>query len=257
MSEIENKHSVSGKDAFSTVNNSLFLDTLPDEQRAIWAAFAEADMAAFTLYGGTALALRYGHRISVDFDFFSNHPVNPGMVARCIPWLNHQLDIVLQNDSNTYAVLAKAPHCDARDVVKLSFFGGMQLPVLEPPEVAENGVRIASVRDLLATKLKVLHDRVEYKDYVDIAEILQRSPLPPLSLQQGLSDFESMYEGANAAITLKELCWFNQPELNTLNLSTKQFLTSVVQKVADLPPATSPSPLMLRRSEDGGLISDK
>jgi len=31
----------------------------------------------FILYGGTALALRLGHRESVDFDFFSSETVIP------------------------------------------------------------------------------------------------------------------------------------------------------------------------------------
>jgi hypothetical protein len=30
----------------------------------------------FVLYGGAAIALRLGHRQSVDFDFFSSRPLN-------------------------------------------------------------------------------------------------------------------------------------------------------------------------------------
>ena len=47
------------------------LDILPDEQRALWPALAQVP-DPFVLYGGTALALRLGHRTSVDFDFFSS-----------------------------------------------------------------------------------------------------------------------------------------------------------------------------------------
>ena len=47
------------------------LDILPDEQRALWPALARVPRS-FVLYGGTALALRLGHRTSVDFDFFSS-----------------------------------------------------------------------------------------------------------------------------------------------------------------------------------------
>lgn len=45
------------------------LAALPDEQRRLWPALADVP-DAFVLYGGTALALRLGHRSSVDFDFF-------------------------------------------------------------------------------------------------------------------------------------------------------------------------------------------
>lgn len=55
------------------------LDILPAGQRSIWQQLA-ATPAEFVLYGGTALALRLGHRQSVDFDFFSTrafHPLEP------------------------------------------------------------------------------------------------------------------------------------------------------------------------------------
>ncbi len=47
------------------------LGILPPAQRRLWDELG-AIPAGFTLYGGTALALRLGHRQSVDFDFFSN-----------------------------------------------------------------------------------------------------------------------------------------------------------------------------------------
>ena len=62
------------------------LDILPPPQRALW---PELDVTPdnFTLYGGTALALRIGHRQSVDFDFFSRTAFEPATLAREIPYL--------------------------------------------------------------------------------------------------------------------------------------------------------------------------
>jgi hypothetical protein len=62
------------------------LDTLPSPQRALWPELATTP-EAFTLYGGTALALRIGHRASVDFDFFSNASFDPERLAGTIPYL--------------------------------------------------------------------------------------------------------------------------------------------------------------------------
>ena len=50
------------------------LDALPAAQRAVWPALGGVP-DSFVLYGGTALALRLGHRTSVDFDFFSAEPI--------------------------------------------------------------------------------------------------------------------------------------------------------------------------------------
>jgi Nucleotidyl transferase AbiEii toxin, Type IV TA system len=46
------------------------LDILPDVQQRLWPELAQTP-DNFTLYGGTAIALRLGHRQSVDFDFFA------------------------------------------------------------------------------------------------------------------------------------------------------------------------------------------
>ena len=51
------------------------LDILPDEQRALWPALARVPKS-FVLCGGTAIALRFGHRTSVDFNFFSFEPLD-------------------------------------------------------------------------------------------------------------------------------------------------------------------------------------
>jgi hypothetical protein len=47
------------------------LDTLPSRQRLLWKGLGPTPRH-FVLCGGTALALRLGHRESIDFDFFSN-----------------------------------------------------------------------------------------------------------------------------------------------------------------------------------------
>ena len=52
------------------------MDMLPPAQRRLWPELRRAPGLGFTLYGGTAIALRLGHRTSVDFDFFSDKPLD-------------------------------------------------------------------------------------------------------------------------------------------------------------------------------------
>lgn len=233
---------------------NLCLDSLPPEQTIIWAAFNECDLSGFILYGGTALALRFGHRVSVDFDFFTNGPVSPEIMCDRIPWLSQNTDAVLQNSRDTFVLLVNAPGMDREAVVKLSFFGGLKLPVMSKPSRADNGIEIASVDDLLATKLKALHDRVEPKDYIDICEILRQSQTPVQTLQQGLSDFELMYFGASSAIALKELCWFKSDELSVLDRQVRETLLDVVTEVKDLPILGSRQPYrqLVKDDNDAG-----
>jgi hypothetical protein len=50
------------------------LEILPFAQQALWPHLREVTRLGFVLYGGTAIALRLGHRQSVDFDFFTERP---------------------------------------------------------------------------------------------------------------------------------------------------------------------------------------
>src|ERR1700682_2061531 len=62
------------------------LDILPAPPRARWPGVAETP-SDFTLYEGTAIALRLGHRQSVDFDFFSPTSFEPRTLVETIPYL--------------------------------------------------------------------------------------------------------------------------------------------------------------------------
>jgi hypothetical protein len=121
------------------------------------------------LYGGTALVIRLGHRTSVDFDFFSSRPVDPNALLASIPFLRG--GTVAQRSENALTVWVTSVPDEA--AVKISFFGGLGLTVLERPDRPDSdGIVIASLRDLAGTKAKVINQRVELKDYEDIAALL-------------------------------------------------------------------------------------
>ncbi|HET9229479.1 MAG TPA: nucleotidyl transferase AbiEii/AbiGii toxin family protein [Thermoanaerobaculia bacterium] len=65
----------------------LRLEILPPPQRKLWDEMQDAAPEGFVLYGGTALALRLGHRVSEDFDFFSNAPFVPAELEARVPFL--------------------------------------------------------------------------------------------------------------------------------------------------------------------------
>jgi predicted nucleotidyltransferase component of viral defense system len=142
------------------------LDILPLSQRALWHELA-AIPPEFVLYGGTALALRLGHRTSEDFDFFSNQSFQPDELERRIPFLVGSTR--LQSSPNTLV-----SRVDRNGPVKVSFFGGLTLRRVQDPDTPEDpGLSVASLLDLAATKVKVAQDRAEAKDYIDISRILE------------------------------------------------------------------------------------
>ncbi len=100
-------------------------------------------------------------------------------------------------------------------LVALLFFGGLTIGRVGEPERAEDGVVVAaSVDDLMATKLEVLHDRVEARDYVDIAAMIRHGT----SLARGLAAGCALYGSAfDPMIALRAVTWFADGDLSSLS----------------------------------------
>src|SRR5437899_12733049 len=76
-------------------------DILPPPQRNLCSELRQIPRH-FVLYGGTAIALRLGHRVSLDFDFFTNEFFAPDKLLAEIPLLAEAE--ILQNVSRTLTV---------------------------------------------------------------------------------------------------------------------------------------------------------
>jgi hypothetical protein len=63
------------------------MDALPPAQQRLWSELRNDPKLGFTLYDGTAIALRLGHRSSVDFDFFSDKPLDGEAIKTASPFM--------------------------------------------------------------------------------------------------------------------------------------------------------------------------
>ena len=198
------------------------LDVLPASQLELWPSLSSV-RAAFVLYGGTALALRLGHRASVDFDFFSFEAFDVEGLRRSAAWIEKAE--VLQAEPNTLPVLYQGE----KGVVKVSFFGGLSFGrVSEPEETVDGKVRVASLPDLFATKLNTLYQRAEAKDYLDVYALLKSG----ISLTDGLGFAKQVYGPEfNTMLPLQALCYFEEPSLRDLPEDVKAALVKAVQGV--------------------------
>jgi hypothetical protein len=198
------------------------LEILPASQRALWPDLQFA-RDRFILYGGTALALRLGHRASVDFDFFSFEPFVPAELLRAAPWLSEAER--LQVEPNTLTVLHRGRH----GPVKVSFFGGLTFGRIQQPEETVDGVmRVAGLPDLFATKLNTIYQRAEARDYLDVHALLGSG----LTLEDGLAWAKTVYgSDFNTMLPLQALCYFEEPALHALPQSVKDDLVRAVQSL--------------------------
>src|SRR5260370_37348646 len=140
---------------------ALKLEILPEAQRRLWNELKNTPQE-FVLYGGTALALRLGHRTSEDFAFFSNLPFLPDVLRQAIGYL--QDAEMRQFEENTLTAMV-----DRDGPVKVSFFGGLKLNRVQDPDVIpDNGIKVASLLDIAATKLATIQQRAQARDYEDV-----------------------------------------------------------------------------------------
>jgi len=206
------------------------IDILPHAQKALWPELRNSARLGFTLYGGTAIALRLGHRNSVDFDFFSEKPLNRSAIQAAFPFIKRST--TLQDEENTWVMLAPCGH-SGQESVKISFFGTITFGRVGEPEVTDDEVlQVASLDDLMATKVKVILQRAEAKDYRDIAAMINTG----VSLSHGLASARLLY-GPNfqPSESLKALVYFNDGDLKSLTSEEKKTLVNAAKGVSDLP----------------------
>ena len=210
---------------------SLHLEILPPPQRRLWRDLPQVP-ASFTLYGGTAIALRLGHRSSVDFDFFSRQAFDPDELGRRIAFLRDAERIQMAANTLTCRIDRDGP-------VLVSFFGKLGLGMAgrrERVDVDGQALFIASMLDLAGTKAGVVQKRAEAKDYLDIAALIEHGFDLPTILAAGKI---VNGPGFNPLITLKALSYFG--DVPSLPAAIRRRLRAAVAAVdPDRLPALRP-----------------
>lgn len=200
---------------------------LPLAQRQLWPELRALQSLGFVLYGGTAVALRLGHRQSVDFDFFTSRPINREALRRNLPFLRETE--VTQDHGNTFEVITAS-------AVKISFFGGLDFGRIGEPQATSDGVlAVASLTDLMATKLKVILQRSAAKDYQDIAAMIRAGVRVDVALAAAEQMFKPTFPPAES---LKALVYFEDGDLRRLSREDREALKGAAAGVKRLPVVT-------------------
>jgi hypothetical protein len=214
------------------------LTILPPPQLLLWSEL-NTTPEQFALYGGTALALRLGHRTSIDFDFFSNQPFDPDELAGVIPYLKGAERVKVAPQTLTCRIERNGP-------VLVSFFGNLGLGQAAPCDQAQGStLRVASLLDLAGTKVAVVQKRAEVKDYLDIDALLQQGIDLPSALAAGSVVYGRSF---NPMITLKALCYFDDVPTLSATVRTRLSAAAIAVDPARIPALT---PYRLRPDEIG------
>jgi hypothetical protein len=154
-------------------------------------------LTSFYLAGGTGLALRLGHRRSVDLDFFLGEDFNEDPVLQKLQHLEG-FTLVAKKPGTIYANIRKT---------KVSFIA-YAYPILFPSQPFL-GVDVADSRDIGCMKISAIASRGTKRDFIDLHFLAQE-----YGLKQLLEWFKGKFSQTNYSVPhiLKSLSYFEEAE---------------------------------------------
>lgn len=148
----------------------------------------------FALAGGTSLALRLGHRISIDLDFFTRREFDPLLLRQELKSFQPR---VINESRNTLSVVIKN--------VKVEFIRH-DYPLIRDLKEIE-GAHFYSLEDVAAMKLNAVINRGSKKDFFDLFELIKL-----FDLSEIISFYKEKYEVSSTLMLLKSLVYFDDAE---------------------------------------------
>lgn len=178
------------------------------------------EFSAMRLVGGTSLALQYGHRTSVDLDFFGTF--DSELSFSSILRRYGQLTIVKESSKIKVYLL---------DGIKVDFVH-YDYPWLESP-LQVDGLVLATPPDIAAMKVNAIEGRGSKKDFIDLYYLLQRYTLAEI-----LDFYKQKYPEHSVFRALMSMSYFDDADMQPTprmftNVSwdeVKEYILSQVQQ---------------------------
>lgn len=149
------------------------------------------------LGGGTSLALLYGHRKSIDIDFFFRHPFDSVLLQESLAQHFSNYTIVNRTPGSLSGMIGSVK-CD---ILLHSY------PLLNEYNHVEN-LRLISLQDMAAMKVNAVTNRGSKKDFSDLLLLHETGLLLP----DALDFFCAKYGSAGRFLAIKSLNWFDDAE---------------------------------------------
>jgi hypothetical protein len=146
------------------------------------------ELEAFSLVGGTALALRYGHRRSVDLDLFSHEKFDH---LKIVSSLEEKFKdrFAYKQQHTQFGIFCFI------DNIKVDIVHFPHLPIADFEKADK--IRLYSSSDIAAMKIQAILGRAQKKDFWDLYVLLQH-----YTLQQIMDWHKQKYPSQMLAISI-------------------------------------------------------
>ena len=152
------------------------------------------------LVGGTALALQYGHRQSVDLDFCGRLPEDREALLELIHGIG-KVTVLNQSKAILQTVI---------NDVKVDFVDYSRYPWIDEP-VKRDGFILASEKDIAAMKVNAIIGRGTRKDFIDLYILLRH-----YSLAEILDFYRQKYPEFSEYRALLSMTYFEDAEMQDM-----------------------------------------
>lgn len=175
----------------------LHFETLPDGTLGLLKDLtSHPALQQFSLVGGTALALRFGHRRSIDFDFFTPESFDVEALADTLGRELAGFQTTGMNKNGLNGLV---------DGLKIDFVT-YRYPLLAPT-CSEDGIRMFSLEDIVGMKLSAITNRGARKDFYDLHALIQH-----LGVERLIEIYQQKYPSHDPMIVFRSMIYFDDAE---------------------------------------------
>ena len=195
----------------------MYKEALTNTGKQIFAYFKRLN--SYYLAGGTAIAIQIGHRVSVDFDFFSDKKIPKTLLPELKKLFPGSMNIKPSvNNSDELTIFLND--------TKITF---LYYPfTLIKPKFDIEGLQVANLKELAAMKAYTIGRRADYKDYIDIYYLLAGKYI---LLQEVIEIAKKKYrDDFNDRLFLEQLIYLDDINITKIKPLKKEQLTKEFMK---------------------------
>ncbi|MDP1727530.1 MAG: nucleotidyl transferase AbiEii/AbiGii toxin family protein [Bacteroidota bacterium] len=175
------------------------------------------ELEKFFLVGGTALALRFGHRLSVDLDLFSTEKFE-----------NKYIINVLKRSFDNFEYRSESENvgifCFINEI-KVDFIQHYYYGLIDNI-YSDSGVRMFGLKDIAAMKINAILKRAAKKDFYDLNELLNL-----YSITELIEYYFQKYPDQMLTISIPyAICYFDEAEHSENPVSLNKISWEIVKK---------------------------
>ena len=192
----------------------------PDTLELLKRLMAEPLFDQTRLVDGTALALQLGHRSSIDLDLFGTIEEDTNLTTEVLEQIGQTIPGKCSAHIKSYRI------CGVKtDIVSYDRYPWIDEPILE------DGLRLASPKDIAAMKVNAIQGRGTRKDFVDMYFLIQQ-----FGLNQVMGFYKAKYPEYSEYRAMLSLTYFEDAEQNPMpemfvDISWKEMKQDILKAV--------------------------